>query len=85
MAAQDQSLQTRWVKYYIETTDSLKCRMCGKMGKNFSHLISECNELAQNEYKKLRHDKVTALLHWQWRRLMDSGCMINMNTSLKRK
>ena len=32
MAAQDQSLQTRWVKHYIDrTTDSPKCRMCGKL------------------------------------------------------
>ena len=32
----------------------------------FSHLVSKCSELAQKEYKKLRHDKVTALLHCQW-------------------
>ena len=66
MAAQDQSLQTRWVKRCINrTTYSPKCRMCEKMDENVSYLVSECNELAQNEYKKLRHDKVTALLHWQ--------------------
>ena len=28
-------------------------------------LVSECNELAQNEYKKLRHDKVVIFLHWR--------------------
>ena len=60
MAAQDQSLRTRWVKHYIyRTTDSPKCRMCG----NVSHIVSGCNEKAQNEYKKLRHDKFAALLH----------------------
>ena len=32
------------------------------MDENVSHLVSECNELAQNKYKKLRHDKVAALL-----------------------
>ena len=37
------------------TTDSPKCRTCEKMVENVSHLVSECNELAQNEYKK--HDK----------------------------
>ena len=59
MAVQGPSLQTRWVKHYIDrTTDSSKCRMCGKMDKNVSQLVAECNELAQNEYKKLRH--------WQW-------------------
>ena len=65
MAAQDQSLQTRWVKHYINrTTDSMKCRMSGNVTKNVSHIVSECNELAQNEYKKLRHDKVATLLHF---------------------
>ena len=65
MAAQDQSLQTRWVKHYINrTTDSMKCRMCGNVNKNVSRIVSECNELAQNEYKKLRHVKVATLLHF---------------------
>ena len=42
MAAQDQSLQTRWVKHYIDrTTDSPKSRMCVKMDENVSHLVSE--------------------------------------------
>ena len=40
--------------------------MCGKMDENVSHLLSECNESAQNECKKLKHDKVSALLHWKW-------------------
>ena len=31
--------------------------MCGNVDE-----VSACNELAQNEYKKLRHDKVAALL-----------------------
>ena len=67
MAAHDQSLRTRWVKHYIDRkTDSPKCRICGKMDKNVSHLVSECRKLAQNEYEKLKHDKVTALLHRHW-------------------
>ena len=66
IAAQDQSLRTRCAKRYINRTrDSRKGRMCGKMDGNVIHLVSECYELAPNEYKKLRHDKVTALLHWQ--------------------
>ena len=39
--------------------------MCGKMDGSVSHLVWQCKELGQNEYKKLRHDKVTALLQWQ--------------------
>ena len=62
-----QSLQTRWVTHYLNrTTDSPKCRMCEKTDENVSHIVSECNELAQNEYKKLRQDKVVALLHELW-------------------
>ena len=37
-------------KNYIDrATDTPKCKMCGKMDENVSHLVSECNELAQNE------------------------------------
>ena len=35
--------------------------MCGNVDE-----VSACNELAQNEYKKLRHDKVAALLQQHW-------------------
>ena len=28
-------------------------------------IVSECKELAQNDYEKSRHDKVAAILHWQ--------------------
>ena len=41
MAAQDQSLRTKWVKHYIDrTTASPKCRICGKMNENVSHIVS---------------------------------------------
>ena len=33
------------------TTDSLKYRMCLKMDENVSYMLSEGNELVQNEYK----------------------------------
>ena len=33
------------------------------MDENVSHLVSQ---LTQNEYKKFRYDKATALLHWKW-------------------
>ena len=52
IATQDQSLQIRLVKHYIDgTTDSPKYRVCGKMDENVSYMLSECNELVQNEYK----------------------------------
>ena len=54
----DQLLQLGWVKHYIDTTtDSPKWRMYGQMDENEqSNVTSECNELPQNDYKKLRHD-----------------------------
>ena len=52
-----------WVKHYTNrTTDSPKSDYVEKWMKM---LVSECNELAQNEYKKLRHDKVVIFLHWR--------------------
>ena len=64
MAAQDQSLRTRWIKQYIDTTtDSPKMQNVRKKIENIHHIVSQCNELAQNKYKKLKHDQVAALLH----------------------
>ena len=37
-----------------------------KIGRIVSQIVAERNELAQNEYKKLRNDKVPALPHWKW-------------------
>ena len=54
------------LKHYIDrTTDSPNCRIFGKKNEHVSHIVSECNELPQNENKKLRDDKIVALLHWQ--------------------
>ena len=39
--------------------------MCGERDETVSHIVSEGKELAQNDYKKARHDKVAAILHWQ--------------------
>ena len=41
-----------------------KCRLCGERDETVAHIVSECKQLAQNEYKKCRHDKVAAMLHW---------------------
>ena len=40
------------------------CRMCGERDETISHIVSECKKLAQNDYKKWRHDKVAAVIHW---------------------
>ena len=66
MAAQDQAIRTNWIRHNIDKEDiSPSCRLCGERDETVSHIVSECKELAQNDYKKARHDKVAAILHWQ--------------------
>ena len=63
-AAQDQALPTRWKKVHIEKQGGTSmCRMCNEREETIFHILSECQKLAQTEYKK-RHDKVAQLVHW---------------------
>ena len=65
LAAQDQALRTRRIMKNIDKKDVQdKCRLCGERDETVAHIVSECKQLAQNEYKKCRHDKVAAMLHW---------------------
>ena len=65
MAAQDQALRTNWISVMIDKRqESAMCRMCGERDETISHNVSECKKLTQNEYKKWRHDKVAAVIHW---------------------
>ena len=57
-AAQEQAIRTNYVKYHIDmTSESPLCRLCEKIGESVQHLVSECEKLAQKEYKR-RHDNV---------------------------
>ena len=38
--------------------------MCGENDEITAHVLSDCKQLAQNEYKKVRHDKIAAAIHW---------------------
>ena len=63
-AAQDQALPTRWKKVHIEKQGGTSaCRMCNGREETIFHILSECEKMAQTEYKK-RHDKVAQLVHW---------------------
>ena len=63
-AAQEQALRTNYVKYHIDkTAESPMCRMCGKRGESVQHIVSECEKIAQKEYKR-RHDNVAKRIHW---------------------
>ena len=44
--------------------DSPLCRLCGEKGETINHIISECNKLAQKEYKR-RHDNIARLVPWK--------------------
>ena len=64
-AAQEQAIRTNYVKQKIDkTAQSLLCRMCGKESKATSHIVSECEKLAQKEHKR-RHDNVARIVHWK--------------------
>ena len=39
-----------------------KCGLCGDGDETINHIISECNKLAQKEYKT-RHDWVGKVIH----------------------
>ena len=65
MAAQDQALPTRYYKVRVmKEQGSSKCCMCGQRDETIMHILSECEKLAQGEYKK-RHDRVASIIHWE--------------------
>ena len=65
LAAQDQALPTRNYKVAVmKEQGSKKCRMCGERDETVMHILSECEKLAQGEYKK-RHDRVASIIHWE--------------------
>ena len=52
MAVQDQAIRTNWIRHNIDKKDiSPSCRLCGERDETVSHIVSECKELAQNDYK----------------------------------
>ena len=65
MAAQDQALPTKSYKVKImKEQGSSSCRMCGQRDETIMHILSECEKLAQREYKN-RHDRVASIVHWE--------------------
>ena len=72
-SAQEQSIQTNYIKYNIDkTAASLLSRMCftrnetiSHIVETISHIVSERGNFAQKEYKR-RHDSVGRYLHWHF-------------------
>ena len=54
------------------------CRMCRERTETVAHIVSECQQLAQNEYKKYRHDKVAASLLWNMCKTYGFSCTEKM-------
>ncbi|XP_068684561.1 uncharacterized protein [Montipora foliosa] len=62
-AAQDQAIRTNYIKASIDKTQENDLyRMCRQAKETFSHLVSGCSKLAQQEYKR-RHDNVSRVVH----------------------
>ena len=54
IAAQDQAISTNNIRKNVYKEDiSSMCRMCGKSEETIAHILNECPNLAQNEYKKM--------------------------------
>ena len=53
------------MKHKIDkTAQSPLCRKCDKKSEIISHIVSECEKLAQKECKR-RHDNVARIVHWK--------------------
>ena len=77
MAAQDQSLRTRWVKQYIgRTTDSPKWRNCAKMNGNVSHKY-------QSELKHKMSTRSSYMIKLQLCRTSGGARLVNSMKSYK--
>ena len=65
IAAQNNALRTNHIKARRDKTQqNSRCRLCGDRDETINHIISECNKLAQKEYKT-RHDWVGKVIYWE--------------------
>ena len=64
-AAQEQALQTNWLKERWKGEDwDRTCRKCKEFPEKVSHIISGCSKLAGSEYRK-RHDRMGLRVYWE--------------------
>ena len=62
---QNNAIRTNFVKARIDMTQqNSKFRLYGDRDKTINHIISECSNLPQKEYKT-RHDKEGKMIHWE--------------------
>ena len=66
------SLRTKSIKYHIDKTEaSPLCRLCGEHEETVAHIVSECKQLAQRQYKERRYDVIAKVIHWELRKVND--------------
>ena len=64
-AAQEQALQTNWLKARITgESEDARCRKCKKQDETVAHIVSGCGILAQSDYKT-RHDRMGLRVYWE--------------------
>lgn len=57
------ALRTNWIRRNIDKENiPAKCRLCCESDETIAHVFSECIQLAQNECKKVIHDKIAAAI-----------------------
>ena len=59
------------IKHHIDKTDGNPlCRLCEEQEETVAHIVSECKQLAQKQYKEWRHDAIVKIIHLEhWRHL----------------
>ena len=64
VAAQDQTLRTRYYEHHILHQDiSPTCRMCSVGLETVIHIVAGCSAMAPTHYTD-RHNQVTSSIHW---------------------
>ena len=64
MVAQDHASRTNYIKRIDKQDVSPMCTLCGEREETISHIVADCSKLAQKQYRLLRHDRVTLMIHW---------------------
>ena len=65
IAAQNNAIKTNHIKARIDKTQqNSRRRLCGDRDEMINHIISECSNFTQKEYKT-RHDRVGKVIHWE--------------------
>ena len=65
ISAQNNAKKTNYIKAKINNVQqNSNCRLCGDKDKTVHHMIIECSQLAQKEYKT-RHDWIGKMIHWE--------------------